>query len=172
MVCYICVKIIISRQSMQKWYEFLFVVSGEMTETQAKTIAAEVEKVLGTLKATNIETHILGKRRLAYKIERVVRYGTYVLIRAQAGTDAMATFKEKVRFVKGIIRSSLTVGAAVATLPTYIDKTEEMAMPVEVKEKSEQVVSQSTKKAAAITQDELDKKIDALLTEDTSVTPK
>lgn len=154
---------------MQKWYEFLFVVSGEMTETQAKTIAAEVEKILGTLKATSIETHILGKRRLAYKIERVVRYGTFVLIRAQAGSDAMATFKEKVRFVKGIIRSSLTVGSAVATLPTYVDKTEEMTMPVvEVKEKEEVVVSQSTKKAAAISQDELDKKIDALLTEDTS----
>lgn len=153
---------------MQKWYEFLFVVSGEMTETQAKTIAAEVEKILGTLKATNIETHILGKRRLAYKIERVVRYGTFVLIRAQAGSDAMATFKEKVRFVKGIIRSSLTVGSAVATLPTYVDKTEEMTMPVEMKEKEEVVVSQSTKKAVAISQDELDKKIDALLTEDTS----
>ena len=154
---------------MQKWYEFLFVVSGEMTETQAKTIAAEVEKILGTLKATNIETHILGKRRLAYKIERVVRYGTFVLIRAQAGSDAMATFKEKVRFVKGIIRSSLTVGSAVATLPTYVDKTEEMTMPVaDEKEKEEEEVSQSTKKAAPISQEELDKKIDAFLTEDTS----
>jgi len=152
---------------MQKWYEFLFVVSGEMTETQAKSIAAEVEKILGTLKATNIETHILGKRRLAYKIERVVRYGTFVLIRAQAGSDAMANFKEKVRFVKGIIRSSLTVGSAVPTLPTYVDKTEEVAVST-MEAKEEVVVSQSTKKAAAISQDELDKKIDALLTEETS----
>lgn len=146
---------------MQKLYEFLFIVSGEMTDTQVKAVATDVERMFTNINATEVQSHVLGKRRLAYKMERTMRFGTFVMVTAKAEPEAIAIFKEKVRYVKGIVRSSLTVVKATTPVPTFNDREE-------VRETAEtpSEVPAVAEKAVSASKNELDRKIDALLTEE------
>lgn len=146
---------------MQKLYEFLFVVSGEMTDSQVKVVTTEVERLFTSVEATEVQSHVLGKRRLAYKMERTMRFGTFVMVTAKADTSAMVTFQEKARYLKGVVRSSLTIVKATTPVPTFNDREEVRdAAPVAHE------VPAETVKAVNLSQDELDRKIDALLTEE------
>lgn len=163
-------------------YEFLFIVSGDESETRVKEIIGIVEQSFADMKATDIVSHILGKRKLSYALKGNVRYGTYVLTETIVDPHLVAQFHEKIRYVKGIVRSVLRV-AGVAKLETFAATFNETERPVSRPALVEDVrveisdvpneISMHTASAPVekvviaaqpkLSQEELDRRIDALL---------
>ncbi len=167
---------------MVRKYEFLFIVSGDESETRVKEIIGTIESAFADISATETKSHVLGKRKLSYALKGNVRYGTYVLTETMVDPIAVSSFHEKVRYVKGIVRSVLRAAgvAKLETLTASFNETErEPSRPVFVEEVRAEVsdvpteismhsASAPIEKVAIsaqpkLSQEELDRRIDALL---------
>lgn len=166
---------------MMKNYEFLCIISGEETTNEVTNIIETLQSLLTETGAENVTNHLLGKRRLAYKLNGNVRYGTYILFTFVGNPENMSVFQEKMRYVKGVLRNVLRATTTrVNLLPKFNDEVVEDVVNIpEQREKTDVEILMRTTgmeeppaietKKVVMSQDELDKRIDALLSEEVNV---
>ncbi len=84
-------------------YEVMFIVKATLDEASIKKIAKDVEKILIDSKAKVIEFKEMGRKKLAYEINKEVS-GFYYLINVSASHDTIREFDRKLRINENIIR--------------------------------------------------------------------
>ncbi len=84
-------------------YEIMFIVKATLDEATIKGIAKDVEKLLTDSKSKVIEFKEMGRKKLAYEINKEVS-GFYYLINASATHDAIREFDRKLRINENILR--------------------------------------------------------------------
>ncbi len=168
-------------------YEFFGVITPEYTETEVNTLVSTIKQALIDAGASDIAVSNMGKQRLAYVFPKKQHHGTYVLLTFVILPENVQMFKDKVRFVKGIVRSVIRVykkdekKSSVARDTMFVSSrkkepvlvvassvSEPFVPEVAIRTASEEQivvrpVGQSSPSKVVLSQEELDKRIDALL---------
>lgn len=170
-------------------YEFFCVLSQDFTEEESQQLLGTVKEALVSVGADGVEDQSLGKQRLAYQFPGRQAYGTFGLINFVAEPDSINAFKEKIRFEEGISRyvvrlrtvqteKSAQKEEVAVKFSTKVEKEEKkkaevsddvVSPEVEIRTggtESEVPVAETKKEAPTLSQEELDKRIDALLSDD------
>lgn len=150
-------------------YELLLILPAKYTDPELAEMAGKLKGIIAAAGANVAETHDLGRRKLAYPINNV-RNGNYFLFFLEAETPVVAKLNEMLRLSTDILRYLLTIrDEKITKIPSFAE--EEMRreraeaapaprplppppppVPLQVKDK--------------ITMEELDKKLDEILTDD------
>lgn len=169
---------------MLQHYEVLAIVPGTLTEEEAAPIAATVTKTVEQAGGTDFSMSSLGKSRLAYPI-RHIRYGYFFIGRFTAESTVLPTIQEKLSLLNNLLRvivSSVDPKKPVATKITVIsdvrdgrdrvqtpapqDKEPIVAKTTTPPAQADEPAGETTTTAEKIKVDEIDKKLDELLTTD------
>ena len=84
-------------------YEIMFIVKATLDENTINSIAKETQKLLTDNKAKVIEFKEMGRKKLAYEINKEVS-GFYFLMEVSASKDAIQEFDRKLRINENILR--------------------------------------------------------------------
>ena len=84
-------------------YEIMFIVKPDMEETEIKSVAEEMKKVLTDGKATIVEEKSMGQRELAYEVKKF-NTGYYFLYVVEASSETIDEFDRVVRINEKVIR--------------------------------------------------------------------
>lgn len=84
-------------------YEIMFIVKATLDETAINNIAKDVQKLIADNKGKVIEFKDLGRKKLAYEINKEVS-GFYYLMNATASKEAIQEFDRKLRINENILR--------------------------------------------------------------------
>ncbi|WP_100405868.1 30S ribosomal protein S6 [Bacillus solitudinis] len=88
-------------------YEIMYIIAPNLEEAANKEIIERYNGVLTTNGAEVEKVEEMGKRRLAYEINDY-REGFYVLIKVQAGSEAIAEFNRLIKINDNVIRVLIT----------------------------------------------------------------
>lgn len=151
---------------MQK-YELLYVLPAKYTEAEVSAMIAKMNGFLTSSGATALEAHDLGKRKLAYAIGDV-RNGQYVLVFFEAETDATARLNSALRLSTDILRHLIVKrDPHVTRIPSLVDLPEMRDGEAPPRREHRMPPVQRVVPAARpLSTEELDKKIDEILTEE------
>jgi small subunit ribosomal protein S6 len=89
-------------------YELMIVMRPEIDPTDSKKVGNIVAKMLGSQAKTIITTEIIGKKRLAYIIQKCIE-GIYVLVTLKTEHIEMQSVEKQVKLMPEIIRHLITV---------------------------------------------------------------
>lgn len=84
-------------------YEIMFIVKATLDESQINNIAKEAQKLIADNKSKVIEFKELGRKKLAYPINKEVS-GFYFLMNVEATKEAIQEFGRKLRINENILR--------------------------------------------------------------------
>lgn len=84
-------------------YEIMFIVKATLEETALNNITKEVQKLITDNKSNVIEFKDMGRKKLAYPINKEVS-GFYYLMNVEATTAAIQEFDRKLRINENILR--------------------------------------------------------------------
>lgn len=84
-------------------YELLYIVSATFADDDVGTVESVVRALLEKNGASVVSTKRLGKLRFAYPIKKS-RYGNYVLIRFESEPSAVAKIEESLRIANDVVR--------------------------------------------------------------------
>ncbi len=152
---------------MQK-YELLFIIPAKFTETELAEQADKVKGIVTAAGATVAETHDLGRRKLAYPIKNV-RNGNYFLFFLEAEEAAISKLNEMLRLSTDVLRHLVTIrDPKITKIPSFAEEEmhrerQEAAPPRPMQPLPQQAPLAPKEK---ITMEELDKKLDEILTDD------
>jgi len=148
-------------------YELLFIIPAKFTETELGEQADKIKAIVTAAGASVTETHDLGRRKLAYPIKNV-RTGNYFLSYFDAEQGAVAKLNEMLRLSSDVLRHLIVVrDEKITKVPSFAE--EEMRRErQEAPTRAPQPVPQQAPLAPKekITMEELDKKLDEILTDD------
>ncbi len=172
-------------------YELLYIISATFADDDVGTVEAVVRALLEKNGATLTTTKRLGKFRFAYPIKKA-RYGHYVLVRFESEPSVVAKIEEGLRITSDVVRH-LILRADEAGEETFdmvqftevnieakddqrrrrekpatddpAKKTDEIKSGVAVLEEGKEATAEKEAPAAAISDEELDKKLAAALEE-------
>lgn len=149
-------------------YELLYIIPAKYTEAEITQLMERVKGIVVSAGANVSEMHDLGKRKLAYPIQHV-RHGNYVLTYFEAETAVVAKLNEILRLSAEILRHMIVARDPYLTnIPSLVEieqraegdeapRPRPMAPPV-------QQAPVAVKDP--LTMEELDKKLDEILTEE------
>jgi len=150
-------------------YELLLILPAKYTDAELAEMADKIKGIVTAAGANVAEIHDLGRRKLAYPIKNA-RNGNYFLFYLEAETPVVAKLNEMLRLSTDILRHLLIVRdekiikipsfaeeeirreRAEAPAPRPLPPPPPQQAPLQIKEK--------------ITMEELDKKLDEILTDD------
>jgi len=153
-------------------YELLFILPAKFTEPE---LAEQMEKIKGVVAAAGgsvSEAHDMGRRKLAYPIKNN-RNGNYCLFFVEAETPVIAKLNEIFRLSTEILRHLIIVrDPNITKIPSFAEEERRererqeapMARPQAPAPVPQQAPLQPAKER--ITMEELDKKLDEILTDD------
>ena len=84
-------------------YEIMFIVRPDMEETEIKTVADEMKKVLTDGNANVLEEKSMGQKELAYEINKF-QTGYYYLYIVEANSDSVKEFDRVARINERLLR--------------------------------------------------------------------
>ena len=84
-------------------YEIMFIVKSSLDESKLTGITKEVQKLITDNKGKVVEFKDLGRKKLAYEIEKEVG-GFYYLMDVTANADVIQEFDRKLRINENILR--------------------------------------------------------------------
>jgi small subunit ribosomal protein S6 len=168
-------------------YELLYIIPATFTDDEIGTVEGNVKALLEKNGATLLKTDRLGKLRFAYPIKKV-RHGHYVLVRLTADTQAVAAVETALRISSDVLRHIIVradeVGDGKFEMVQFIEvnldakddrprRRREDAPAAATPEKKEikegveaiEAGSGEAPKAADMSAEELEKKIDSALEE-------
>jgi small subunit ribosomal protein S6 len=149
-------------------YELLYIIPAKYTEAEIAQLMERIKGVVIAAGANVSEMHDLGKRKLAYPIQHV-RHGNYVLAYFEADAAAVAKLNDTLRLSAEILRHMIVARDPYLTnIPSLVEveqraegddapRPRQMAAPV-------QQAPVAVKDP--LTMEELDKKLDEILTEE------
>ena len=84
-------------------YEIMFIVKATVDETSLNNLTKEVQKLITDAKSKVIEFKDMGRKKLAYPINKEVS-GFYYLMNVDATHEAIQEFDRKLRINENILR--------------------------------------------------------------------
>jgi len=84
-------------------YEIMFIVNPNVAEDEIDKINAQIESIVTTGGGTVAKVEKMGKRRLAYPVEKF-RDGFYVLLTITAGGDIIKETERRLRVMDPVIK--------------------------------------------------------------------
>lgn len=151
-------------------YELLYILPAKYTDSEVATFMEKIGGIITGTGAKISENLNLGKRRLAYPIQHV-RQGQYVLVYFEAETPAVAKLNETFRLSTDILRHLIIIrDPHITKVPQLVDyeeiKTErDEEAPRQMMAPRPQAPVRKPD-ATPITMEDLDKKLDEILTEE------
>ncbi len=88
---------------MSQHYEMIYILRPDLSEEQVKEAVAKYQEFLTENNATDLETKIWGKRRLAYPIKKKFD-GIYVQFNYQADGTQIAPLERMMRLGEDVLR--------------------------------------------------------------------
>lgn len=143
-------------------YELMYIIAGEITGEQEEAVAREITDFLVSLDAKIINNENIGKRKLAYPIQKSMR-GTYMLLHFEALPEKLAEVDHKLRVTSGIIRHLVVKVDEFLPMPKETEGTAPLRKPYEKRGRGEK--PKIHKPEVKI---DLDKQIEHALEEDLS----
>ena len=149
-------------------YELLYIIPAKFTDAEIDTLVKKISGLVTNAGATISGTHNLGKRKLAYPIDNV-RTGHYVLTFFESETAVAYKLNDVFRLSTDILRHLLTVrDPHITAIPSLIEEevraTRDDESPRRPAPAPARPIAPATEKP--ITMEELDKKLDEILTEE------
>ncbi|MBU0625101.1 30S ribosomal protein S6 [Patescibacteria group bacterium] len=153
-----------------KKYELMYIVPSKYTEAEMDELIKKVAGILETAGAQISETHNMGKRRLAYPIEHH-RNGTYTLVHFEAETKSIAKIDEVLRLTSEILRHLIVErDPHLKQLPVFTDTEERRTEEARERQPAAPMIQAKpvspSAKPESVNIEELDKKLDEILTEE------
>lgn len=143
-----------------KQYELLYVLSGELTDAELKGVRSRIDGLITGAGATIKLNEHAGKVKLAYPIG-AHRYGHYILVRFTAEPAQIAKLDADLRLDNEIIRHMIvSADEVMLTTVNLFVRPEEDHAP-----ESAAPVMAAPISATSLSQEDIDKKINELLTE-------
>ncbi len=168
-------------------YELLFVLPGTFDDKEVEVKATEVADVIKN-HGTDVETHFLGKNRLAYPIKQI-RYGYFYTAVFNAEPTSIKVLEDKLRLMRDVLRGIVTHfntnltttqkivyatdDAGVTTMherpearPLVMEKVEALVAPAPVIEEEQApavTTSAAERKIAELDMDSISKKLDDIM---------
>ncbi len=150
-------------------YELLYVIPAKYTDAEVEALMEKVKGIVTGAGATVSEMHNLGKRRLAYPISQA-RHGNYVLVYLEADAAAVGKLNETLRLSIDVLRHLIVQRDPYLTrIPSLVDieQRPEGEAPRYQQRAAPAPVQQPTAPGQTpISMEELDKKLDEILTEE------
>ncbi len=84
-------------------YELMYIVRPDLEQEAVEGVTEKIKGVITNMGGEITNHEILGKRRLAYEIQKF-RDGIYVLVQFQAAPSAVAEVERVIRITDEIIR--------------------------------------------------------------------
>ena len=84
-------------------YEIIFIVRPDVTEEDVDKLIAQMEGVVAGAGGQVEKVEKLGRRRLAYRVEKQ-REGIYVLFRLQGSGDTVKEFERRLKVIDTVIK--------------------------------------------------------------------
>ena len=84
-------------------YEIIFIVRPDVTEEDVDKLIAQMEGVVGSAGGKLEKVEKLGRRRLAYRVEKQ-REGIYILFRLQGSGDTVKEFERRLKVFDTVIK--------------------------------------------------------------------
>lgn len=161
-------------------YEMLCVLPGTMTEEEVAETMKTVTETVTTHGATISSTFDKGKSRLAYPIKHI-RYGYFQLVYFAVEPEQLAEIERRVRLIGTLLRTlvrtydparqSELAAFSLSPQPAVRDAQPAEAAkskPVQTEEKPKTEAPKAEEKAADVSLDEIDNKLDEILEKDLS----
>lgn len=157
-------------------YELLYILPAKYTEAEAKVLTDKIGGIVTAAGGTISGTHDLGKRKLAYPIKHA-RNGHYILTFFEAEPKIMNKLNDTFRLSTDLLRHLIVERDPLITkIPSLIEEAEGAAprFPMHRAEHAherpqaapiQRPIAAPTKEAP-ITMEEIDKKLDEILTEE------
>jgi small subunit ribosomal protein S6 len=95
------------KEKLMKSYEMMYVISGDVQESELKKIQKKVLSLIENTQSKVIKENFWGKKHLAYSIQKQ-DYGFYVLVLFKAMPDKLGELEDKIKLTDEIIRYLLT----------------------------------------------------------------
>lgn len=84
-------------------YEIMFIVKATLEESQLSSITKDVQKLITDNKSKVIEFKDMGRKKLAYPINKEVS-GFYYLMNVEATSEVIQEFDRKLKINENILR--------------------------------------------------------------------
>lgn len=159
-----------AKQVMGK-YELLYILPAKYTDAEVSSMIEKIKGIVTGMGAVVSETHDMGKRKLAYPINHV-RNGNYVLTYFESAPDVMAKLNETLRLSVDILRHIIvTRDPHLKNIPSLVEVEERRNEEGEVEKRRDRAPLVQVKAPGVAAKDpmsmaDLDKKLDAILTEE------
>lgn len=150
-------------------YELLYIIAAKYTDAEIEGLMEKIKGLVTSAGGTVSEMHNLGRRKLAYPISHV-RNGNYVLVYFEAEPEMLAKLNETLRLSADVLRHLVTARSP------YLNKIPSFAELVEIRDEEggqprprprpAPPVQAPVVPQAPVTMEELDKKLDEILTEE------
>lgn len=151
-------------------YELLYIIAAKYTDAEIEGLMEKIKGLVASAGGSVTEMHNLGRRKLAYPIGHV-RNGNYVLVYFEAEPEMLAKLNETLRLSADVLRHLTTARSP------YLTKIPSFAELTEIRDDSEPQQRQAARplppvqqpvpaNQPPVTMEELDKKLDEILTEE------
>jgi len=149
-----------------KNYELLYIVSNQYTEDELKTIKDKVNTLLQKYGGVLGFTEFLGKKKLAYPIDKV-NHGYYVVAEFELEDPTLiATISNDFRLDKEILRSQIITKPKITTEEIERQKRQRARAAEESKPKVEEKRASKPRESKKADMKNLDDKLDEILSDD------
>ena len=156
-------------------YELLYIIPGDKTEEEVKSITEEIKQLLVQHGATVVKQDFWGKRKLAYEIDKI-RQGYYDLMAFDAETEKLQALEQALRLHENVLRHQITI--RIVKTPEQIAAEEQLRERIAAKRaavKEKEVVAAVADEAPAtfsqpvtgpVSEEALEEKLEEILEED------
>lgn len=151
-----------------KQYELLYILGGHMTDQELVPLRSRVEAILAAQGATIARNEYAGKVKLAYPI-REHRFGHYVIVWFSAEQSAIAKLNAELELDNDVVRHMIVDATEVNPLTATFSlavKPEEAQRPERTESEERPVAASAPAPAPELSSEDLDKKIEEILTEE------
>jgi len=107
-------------------YEILYIVSNELSEQEVEKISEQINKIIEDSKAVIINAQSLGKRQLAYQIQKY-NHGYYNLAVFESAGENVAKIDRLVRQMREILRYCIVRHVPKRIIPSGISSQESVS---------------------------------------------
>ncbi len=148
-------------------YELLYIIAAKYTDAEIETLMGKIKSLVASAGGNVTEMHNLGRRKLAYPISHV-RNGNYVLAYFEAEPSALAKLNEMLRLSADVLRHLVVARSPYLTkIPSFAELTEIRTDGEEPRPRPAAPIQQApVAPQTPVTMEELDKKLDEILTEE------
>ncbi|MFH1047282.1 MAG: 30S ribosomal protein S6 [Patescibacteria group bacterium] len=151
-------------------YEIMYIIPSKYTEGEMDEIIKKIAEIMTTAGAQISDTFNMGKRRLAYPVDHQ-RNGTYVLVHFEAESPVLAKMDLVLRMTGEVLRHMIVERDLSLKMPPTFNETEERRSDESRERQKEAPLIQakslpSSAQNESVDIQELDKKLDEILTEE------